>query len=338
MEGLERVGVTSPGASLRRVLRGHERIAVTGATGWLGATALDLLDNALGPDAAERSVWAYASRPRTILTTSGRVVAVRPLIELPAQSPPPTHILHFSFLTRDRLSDLSVAEYAAANLDITATLLDAIEKHRPRGLVVASSGAVYGAEGRLETDLAGDTYGTLKHLDELAFRMAGRDVGAAVVIPRIFSLAGARMTKPEHYALGSLIAMALSTGQLKVQAPGPVVRTYADVSDVVALSLWLALTGRDAVFDTGGEPVEIGDLAVAVAAAHGYGPEVVTRNVDDSHGDRYVGDPDDWDRLLAAADITARPLASLIRDTSAWMRRVDGRPVDLKVGTAEQLP
>lgn len=329
--------MTTPHEALRAVLRGDERIAVTGATGWLGSTALELLDETLGPDEAESAVSAYASRPRTVRTTSGREIAVRALSDLPYEHPSPTHILHFAFLTRNRLTDLSVADYAEANLTITAVVLDAVARHRPRGLVVASSGAVYGPDHRLATDLVGNPYGMLKHLDELAFRSAAKDVGATAVIPRVFSVAGAHITKPELYALGNLILLARSTGRLQVRSPGAVVRSFAGVADVVALSLWLALAGRDTVFDTGGEVAEIGGLAAAVADVLGLSRDAIERHVDrEAPEDRYVGDAAAWDGLLAEAGITPTPLLSLVRDTAVWLGREAEPPVESDFPTLQK--
>jgi nucleoside-diphosphate-sugar epimerase len=303
-------------------LRGHERVAVTGATGWLGASALDLLDEALGANEAARRVTAYASRARLSRTLSGRDVDVRPLEELPYQAPSPTHVLHFAYLTRDRLADLSVPDYIAANLGITATVIDAVARHRPEGLVMASSGAVYGRDGRLATDIPANAYGTLKHLDELAFRTAARDIGCTAVIPRIFSVAGARMTKPDLYALGSLIGMARASGPLTVTAAGPVIRTFAGATEIVGLSLWAALTRREAVFDTGGDVIEIGELAGLVAELHGLGPDAVQCDLADGTPEhRYTGDATEWNRLLTEAKVAPTPLRTLIGETSAWLGR-----------------
>ena len=146
--------------------------------------------------------------------------------------------------------------------------------------MVASSGAVHSSTGRLVSDLRSDPYGTLKHVDELAFRAATRDAGGVCVIPRVFSVAGARMTKPGLYALGSMIEMATVGGPIEVRARGPVFRSYCGVDEVVALALWAALSGRDAVFDTCGTVVEIGDLAHLVAQVHGLDVDVVRRTWD----------------------------------------------------------
>jgi nucleoside-diphosphate-sugar epimerase len=305
------------------VIRGTDEIvAVTGATGWLGAVALDLLYEALG-DGASTRVVGYASSPREVVVSDGRAVRVRPLVDLTSQAPPPTTLLHFAFLTRDKVAALGVDAYTSQNIAITATVLDAIAKHKPRYVVIASSGAVHSPTGQLVSDLRSDPYGTLKHVDELAFRAATKDVGGVCVIPRVFNVAGARMKKPGLYALGSMIEMAAAGGPIEVRASGQVLRSYCGVDEVVALALWTALSGRDAVFDTCGAVVEIGELALMVAHEYGLDADVVQRTWDrDVVSDRYVGDGRFMEALALEAGLSFRSLPSLVRETSAWLTGV----------------
>jgi nucleoside-diphosphate-sugar epimerase len=306
-------------------LRGtNEIFAVTGATGWFGAVALDLLYEALGDQAAARVV-AYASAAREVVVSDSRTVTVRPLVELVFQDPPPTTLLHFAFLTREKVALLGIDSYTSQNVAITATVLGAIAKHKPRHVVAVSSGAVYSSTGGLVSDLRADPYGTLKHMDELMFRAATRDVGGACVIPRVFSVAGARMTKPGLYALGSMIEMLTMGGPIEVSAQGPVFRSYCGVDEVVALALWAACSGRDAVFDTCGTVVEVGELAQVVAQVNGLAFDVVRRTWDPAAvADRYVGDGRLMAELVDETGLSLRSLHALVRETSAWLAGGNG--------------
>lgn len=308
-----------PANVLRPLLAGDERFAVTGATGWFGRTALDLLDDLLGDEAAA-SVTAYASRGRKVATRRGRLVTVHPLAELVRQTPAPTHVLHLGFLTRDRVADLGVPAYVARNLAITADVLAAVAVARPRGLFYASSGAVYGAKVGLATDVEGDPYGTLKHLDELALRQALSDVGGTCGVARVFSVAGAGITKPGAYALGSLVLMAQAGGPLVVRARGRVVRSYCAVDEILALGLWALLRGEPVLFDSGGTVAEVGELADVVAAVHGLPPGSVERESDpDAVEDRYVGDLAHMADLASRAGLALRDLRQLVQETSDWL-------------------
>jgi nucleoside-diphosphate-sugar epimerase len=310
---------------VREALRDtDEIIALTGATGWFGAAALDLLYEALGDEAPARVV-GYASAERVVVAADGRAVRVRPLDSLLAQDPSPTTLLHCAFLTREKVAALGIDSYVSQNVAITATVCGAIAKHRPRHVVAMSSGAVYSStggdqSGGLVSDLRADPYGTLKHVDELALRTAARDVGGICVIPRVFSVAGARMTKPGLYALGSMIGMAIAGGPIEVRARGPVLRSYCGVDEVVALALWAALSGHAAVFDTRGTVVEVGELASVVAEVHGLDASLVRRTWDREVGaDRYVGDGRLMEELAEEAGLTMRSLPDLVRETSDWL-------------------
>ncbi len=326
--GVNRAPLPSAGGSLSAVevvaaacAAATGPVAVTGATGWFGAVALDLLYEALGDD-APGLVTAYASREHRVAVADGRVVDVRPLAELPDAAESPSVLLHFAYLTRDKVAQLGTAEYIAANVAITATVIDAIAVHRPKAVVMTSSGAVYGgAPGRLSANL-GDPYGALKRLDELSFRAAVRDVGGTCVIPRVFSVAGPRMTKPELYAMGSMIAMAAVGGPIVVQAERPVFRAYCGVDEVVALAFWAATHGGDLVFDSGGAVVEMGALAQAVARVQGLDEASVVRIWDpDGPPSRYVGDPASMEAIAMDAGLPLASLEDLIARTAQWLRR-----------------
>jgi len=154
----------------------------------------------------------------------------------------------------------------------------------------------------------------------VALAAATRQAGGVCVIPRVFSVAGARMSKPELYALGSMIGMASAGGPIEVRAQGPVFRSYCGVDEVVALALWAALSGRDLVFDTCGTVVEMGGLAALVAQVHGLEGDAVRRSWDtDVRSDRYVGDGRLMKDLAGEAGLPLKTLAALVGETSDWL-------------------
>jgi nucleoside-diphosphate-sugar epimerase len=310
-----------PSELVAETLRGgDEVIAVTGATGWFGAVAMDMLYGALGDEAEERVV-GYASRERELVVADGRVATARPLEDLVTQDASPTTLLHFAFVPRDQIAVLGVDAYVAQNVAMTTTVLDAIARHKPRHVVVTSSGAARSSTGQWQADLAHHPYGTLKRLDELAFRAATQEVGGCCVIPRVFSVGGDRLARPDVYALASMIAMAEAGGPIDVLARGPVYRTYCGVDEVVALSLWAAVSGHDVVFDTCGAVVEVGELACVVAREHGIGEGAVRRTWDvEAVADRYVGKGLLMQELAASATLHLRPLDALVRASSGSLR------------------
>lgn len=248
---------------------GGRRVVITGATGWLGRATLDLLRAALGDSFPER-VRCFGSQARTLELADGTAIEQRPLAQIAALGPCPTFVLHFAFLTKDRAEAMDEAEYRSANAAISGTVLAALDAIGADGVLVASSGAAAFADDATASP-AMRLYGRLKRDDEDAFaRWAERD-GKTAVIPRIFNIAGPHINKHGSYALAGFILDALRGGPIVVKATGEVVRGYVAVRELMSLGLALLTAGkRGAIrFDTGGEPLEMGEIAARVAAQLG---------------------------------------------------------------------
>lgn len=303
-------------------MSGEERLAVTGASGWVGRTALEFLCQAMGRQHFERQVTGFASREKTVLLRDGTPVALQALHRLPDLSPAPSHLLHFAFVMRDRVVRMGVPEYARANLAILSALVDAIGRFRPRGVFITSSGAVYQPHGRLAADVDADPYATLKHLEELTLRRATADAGGRSVVTRVFSLGGPYMTRPEHYALGHFVLQALAGGPIEVRARGRVERSYCAAADVVAVALACLLSDgpADLIFDSAGEAVEMGELASQVRDTLQLSDITIERAWDPAVApDRYVGDGTQMSALAARHGIRVRTLAEQIQDTASYL-------------------
>jgi nucleoside-diphosphate-sugar epimerase len=299
-----------------RLRDGEERIAVTGATGWLGRVTLDLLRGALGPDAFAQRVSAYASRARVV---DG--LDVQALAALGDGAPAPDVLLHYAFVTREHAGEQGLEAYVAANLQISLEVLRALARGGVGGFFYTSSGAVYDAAGRLETDLRANPYGALKHLDELAFAQACRAAGTGCAIARVFNVSGAHMAKPRLFALGDLVLCALAGEPLVVHARHPVRRSFVAAADVAALGLSLALAGEDAVFDTAGERVvELGELA-ALVRDEIAATLPVHRDYDASGpAHEYIGRAGEMAGLARRHGVRLASLEQQIRDTASGLK------------------
>jgi UDP-glucuronate decarboxylase len=309
--------VTLPRWLAERLARGDERFAVTGASGWFGLATLDLLFAALGPEAFAERVSAFASASRSLRVGGAAQVHARPLPELASLDPPPTHLLHYAYPTPDRVASLGSDAFLRIATDISLAVVAAISRGGLSGVFFTSSGAVYGRDGRLANDLAADPYGATKVLHELAVRQVCRDAGVTSVVARVFSVSGPSTTGSQLYALGDLVAQVLAGEPIRVRAPGPVLRSYVAITDVVTVALaeLLEPSSPDLVFDTGGdEVIEIGDLARRVGAVLGRPDLPVLRRFDPLLApDRYLGDPSALAALAARSGVTVLPLDEQIR-------------------------
>ena len=289
-----------------------------GATGWLGMVSLELLASALGESFTQR-VSGWASRERAVQLRAGDEIAVRDLRELGPADVDGALVLHFAFLTRDRVSAMGADEFLRENRAITDRVLSVFGAAAPLALVYASSGAVYDPAGGFVADAQANPYGAAKRLDELAFQAACRATGASCVIPRVFSVSGPYMTKPELYALGDLVLQAHRNDRLEIRAAHPVYRSYVALGDLLSVCVAAALAGeRDLLFDSGGEIVEVGELAELVRQNAGRADLPIERAWDPSAAaDRYVGDDAAAGALARRFGVTRQSLPEQVAETAA---------------------
>jgi UDP-glucuronate decarboxylase len=295
-----------------------QRIIITGAGGWLGMATLELLNNALGERFAHR-VYAFGSSARDIHLRGGTTLRQRPLNELNALNQAPSLLLHFAFLTKDRVASLDEEAYREANRTLSETVHDALDKLGVDAVFVASSGAAYSA-GDASANAALQLYGTLKREDEDRFAAWAECRGRTAVIGRIFNVAGPYINKHQHYALAAFILDAIAERPVRVNAPHRVVRGFVAIRELMSLVFAALLNpqGRVLRFDTGGVAMELAEVAEIVAKTLGAAGSVRAALTSDRI-DHYAGDPDVYESLLAQYVITKVPFDMQIRETADFL-------------------
>lgn len=315
-----------PQAVRQALVDDRRRVVVVGARGWVGRTLLELLDQALGAAAVER-VACFGSQQQTITLSSGRTFEQAPLDALALLDRRPSLVFHLAFLTMDKVREMSAQAYSATNRAISALVLDALDGIGADRLFVASSGAAaYADDPAAAPELR--LYGGLKRDDEAAFAAwAHADAGQRrAAICRIYSLSGPFINKHATYALADLILRAQRGEAVAVQSPRAVWRSYVAVKEVIAMAFafLLAETG-DAVlrFDSGGLPVELGQLAAIIADRLGGSP--VQRPITAEPANRYCGDHAAWLELLRGFGLHHMDIEQQIAETAAYLRLLDER-------------
>ncbi len=307
-----------------QVVSDKRRIVIVGAGGWIGKTALMLLYNALGQEAAAARILCFGSSSRTIEIAPSVTFEQRPLSALDALECRPTLLLHLAFLTMDKIQEMEKAEYIRRNRALSEVVHDALDLIGVDRLFVASSGAAAFAEDA-QAAPALRLYGQLKVEDEKRFATwATRDPARLrVAIARIYSVSGPFINKHETYALASFILAVLSDRLAEVTSPIPIYRSYVALRELLAL-VFAILLGSDALsemrFDTGGVPLELGEVAQVVAATLGGSHR---RNDLGKEGvNRYVGDHDNWRLLLARYGLEHLPLSDQIAETANYLQAI----------------
>ena len=294
------------------------RIVITGAGGWIGMATLDLLAACLGQDLSSR-VMCFGATGRTLRLSNGGSIEQRALSEIAALEPVPTIVLHLAFLTKDRAEDMDEAAYWAANRAVDETVLAALDPVGAEAIFVASSGAAYRADDPFASP-AMRSYGALKCGQEELFAAWADRTRKRAVIARIFNISGPRINKGDSYALAAFILDALGGGTINIRAPHLVIRSYVAVRELMSLvfALLFDRTRQVTRFDSGGEPMELHQVARAVAEHFG-GLPIDRPALDRTIIDRYVGDDRTYRSLLADQRIDPVPFARQVIETIEFL-------------------
>lgn len=288
------------------------RIAITGASGWLGRELTDLLLESWGPSAGDR-LLLLASKPRTVTLASGTMVSLHGFDKALVESFAPTHVVHLAFLTRERLGEISATDYETVNLSLTQQAMQLTRIPSVRGLLFTSSGAAVAAP----TGTQGDLYGTLKRNDEVVLPATAAGLNKSCVTARIWSVSGANMQKAEHFALGSLITQAMVGSDLEVRANHPVFRRYVDGGEFLGLCLLELLSERSGVIDSAGERIEVGELASRIAGILSPGSLIRRPPMRHTPVDDFTANPSTMARAAANNGVQLLDLEGQILRTSS---------------------
>lgn len=259
---------------------------------------------------------AFASKPGRMSLEDGTTVVLEALAEATPLAGADWTVAHFAALGKDRTVDLPVTEYVAQSEALHDAALRLVAgADRPR-LIFASSGAVYGPDGRPPA-LADELYGHMKALQEVALADWCEMKGARLTVCRVFNVGGPYGNKLELYALSSLIRAALAGGDIPIRARGAVLRSYVHIEELMAVLMGQAPSSRP--FDSGGgEVVEIGDLAGMVCAQLGLDPARIVRQRDPGAPvSRYAGDGADYQARVAGLGLTPIGLEAIVSDSIA---------------------
>jgi len=260
--------------------------------------------------------------------SQGERLKIEPLTNLvPQTDTAETYVFHYAFLTKDKVAGMSEKEYFEKNRAISRQVRAGLAGRNIRGLLVASSGAVYDYRAGSERDASANPYGKLKAEDEEQFAATCAAAGISLVVPRIFNLSGPYINKFSAYALSSIIADIYRGGPIRLTARQPVLRSYVFVGDVIELCVrWLLQQAapQQLVFDAAGEEiVEVGELAERVLMVLGIGGTPIERQEFTSNREnRYVGDVSIQRCLAGKFDFAMTTLDEQIIRTAEYVNAI----------------
>jgi nucleoside-diphosphate-sugar epimerase len=239
---------------------GKETVVVTGASGWLGKSAISVLSGEFKNYrviALSRKNSTYKSTQNLIYMTYDDFLSDNNKI---------TGLVHTAFITKNYIKEIGPLEYVSQNNKIHEWLTDFIKLKNPYWTVAISSGATKQYIEKVETNLAltdSDLYGKMKFEEEEA--LLGSKI-PNVAIGRLWAASGRYMQNHKIYALGQFIEAAISGNNIKIASKDPVYRRYTDAEDFMKVLIMTALDNKRSLFDSGGIRTSIENLALEVAS------------------------------------------------------------------------
>lgn len=290
------------------------RVLVTGASGWFGRTAIDLLD---GTDA---HLHCTASTSRMI-HVSNRNIDVRTWDAEEVARFQPELVIDCAFLTRDRLSEDRPAEYVEINRMLTSQMLTAAALPSVRTVITISSGAAVYPQDALTRPFDDNPYGYLKREAEQALFELALDSGVNAVVARAWAVSGGHVQFPHTFALSDMILQAEGGNAIEIKAAVEVWRRYVAVDELLAVAAATAAR-RSAIVESGGPLVEMAGLADAVRRVVDPRLEVRRPPMSGGAANRYHNDGMAWRLACAEFAFTPFDLDDQIRATREGLKAV----------------
>jgi nucleoside-diphosphate-sugar epimerase len=281
-------------------VKSSDRVLILGYSGWFGSSAVSLLHQAgaqiMGSNS--RSLQMLSDGPKNVYANMFQG----------CKEFEPTIVIDSAFLTREKIQVLGTDVYISTNTTLMHQALEIRELKSVERFIGISSGAAKVPLPATPTALRDDPYGALKSEYENLLMTSDLRVKEGSVLLRAWSMSGPHVRNPELFAFFDLIKQSKS-GTMKIGSNAHVYRRYSDVEDLLAVGL--ASTTGGFPIDSGGELVEIGELARVIREVLGSTAEI-HREVTSSEDDHYYSDGDGWNSKASNVGLTPRTLREQI--------------------------
>lgn len=283
------------------------RVLVTGSNGWFGRTAVELCRR------ARINCLAITRDPSEIVTDEYISAAVWDETGIKAFDP--TDVIDCAFQTREKLSSLDLQEFVGQNEMLINRIkwLASLESVK-RVLTVSSGAAVYPDDAFLNP-IEENPYGYLKRKAELVMAECAEEYNVASVIARAWSVSGGFCEKKSVFAFTDLLEQTFN-GKVAINATKSVWRRYVAVEDLLALSMASSQASQCITIDSGGELVELEDLAIRMASNLNPQASINTGRTKTEPDDAYFSDVRIWDNAVMKTGFVALSLDEQIQNVA----------------------
>jgi nucleoside-diphosphate-sugar epimerase len=268
-------------------------VLITGATGWLGQQTANKL--------------VYRFRENLHLTLINSTPTNLYIQNKHFQTIAPTsvdydkkidHFFDYAFLTREKIDPLGSKQYIETNLSLISQSAEIVKKLAPKTVVLASSGAVYNSSKFAYTKNY-QLYSELKTFQEQQITDACKQAGSKLIVVRIFNLSGEGMNKSKVYAFQEIIEKAIKNKEIIINSNFHVLRRYCDIGQLLDLLLEQSFQGINISFDSGGQLIELRDLAGIIKKTLNSNSSIISKPIDNySTQDKYYSQSDQFESLI----------------------------------------
>lgn len=283
-----------------RCVKSSDRVLILGYSGWFGSSASELL--------ARTGAQILGSNSRGLKVISDGPKNIYGSMLQGCKEFEPNIVIDSAFLTREKIQVLGTETYISINKTLINQALEISELKSVERFIGISSGAARRPLTSRPTALLEDPYGALKSEYENLLTTSDLRLKKGSVLLRAWSMSGPHVRNPELFALFDLIKQSKSR-IMRVRSDARVYRRYSDVEDLLAVGL-ASTTGGHTV-DSGGELVEIGDLAKMIKEVLGATAEI-HREVTSSEDDHYYSDGDSWNVEASRVGLSPKTLREQI--------------------------
>jgi nucleoside-diphosphate-sugar epimerase len=289
---------------------------VNGGTGWLGIATLRALERFENNEKIEiTSSDGRRFRAHDLGEFNTKELTSNTKIDFKADI-----LVNLAFKTRDYISILGEEQYTKINLEILKSSINLAQQLKPKSIVIVSSGVVarnQESHGKLDNT----QYTKLKILEEETFTQIAKDIGANLVILRMWGGSGRDLTSPFKYAIGDLIKQAVTSDKIIVSSEQLVYRRYSDASQQLEIAIKCAISGKNLTFDSGGQIIEMGDLADLIKSTLKPNLNIIRKLDTSLPTDKYYSESNQFDNLAKEYNINLFSLKKQIDETKVSVLR-----------------
>ncbi len=291
-------------------------IVINGGTGWLGIATLRALERIKYIE----NIEITSSNGRTFMAHDLGEFKTKKLTNNTKIDFKTDILVNLAFKTRDYISVLGEEKYTKINLEILKSSFILAKHLKPKSIVIVSSGVVsrnLDSQGKLDNT----QYTKLKNLEEETFTQIAKNIGANLVILRMWGGSGRDLTSPFKYAIGDLIRQALTKDKIIVSSEQLTYRRYSDASQQLEIAIRCALSRKNLVFDSGGHIVEMGELANIIKNTLQPNLEIVRKLDTNLPADKYYSESSQFEIFAQEYGIELLTLKQQIIETKVSVNR-----------------